>query len=144
MSEEYEDRTTLELVDGELPVQHLEILPEPGYPVTVVIMAQGEDEAAAMDAIVLGHSLWLDWMDKADQLGTDDAHADARKLRDEDDSTLAVQPHYTQRAMVRRVRADVPTMAEWVRAQHVAQGGGGADAADRAARVADAQEPPAE
>jgi hypothetical protein len=137
--DKYDDYDALELMDGEMPVQQMEVLPEPGYPVTVLIMAQGETEEAALDAVILGHSLWLDWMDKADQLGTEDMHADARQLRDMDDATLAVEPHYTQRAQLRRVRHDVPTMAEWVKAQHAAQGGGGADDAARAERAAAAR-----
>ena len=63
----------------ELPVQRVEVLPEPGYPVTVVIIAQGEDELAALDGVVLAHGVWLDIMDKANQLGPADEHAHARE-----------------------------------------------------------------
>lgn len=127
-------RELLTLVeDDRLPIQSVEVDAEPGIGCTVVIIAQGEDELAALDAVILAHSMWLDYMDKAN-LGQSASNDAARQLRAEDDSSMITEPHYTQRAQFRRIRHDVPTMAEWARLEHKAQGGGGADDADREER----------
>ena len=102
----------------ELPVQRVEVLPEPGYPVTVVIIAQGEDELAALDGVVLAHGVWLDIMDKANQLGPADEHAHARDAREKDDTAVVV---------------------EWARRQHEVAGGAGTSDEEREARKDEAR-----
>lgn len=134
--ERYVDSSGLHELD-EMPVQRVEVLPEMGLPVTVVIIAHGEDEETALDAVMLAHGTWLDYMNRADELTLDDSSDLARQLRMADDGALLVEPHYTMRAQIRRVRHDVPTMNEHAKAQHQARGGAGATDADRDARVAD-------
>lgn len=107
----------------------LEVEPRDGHHVVVVAYAFGETEEDAMDALAVSLAYWEDWHVKAEA-----GDERGQQLRDMDDATLDVRPHWLRGAAVRRIRQDVPTMAAAAREAHIAAGGAGADEGSRQQR----------